>query len=118
VDANFKLKGKARKINDVELAPGMGCFVEENTYQQHLTQYVNESEVMSRPTGCWILRYIFTHHFCCRSALAFRNTMQLFVLQCGARQATMLLAQGLSSVHVMVLSVTTALETSRKEKGV
>ncbi|KAJ2921118.1 hypothetical protein H1R20_g15975, partial [Candolleomyces eurysporus] len=45
VDANFKLKGKARKIKDVELVPGMGCFVEENAYQSHLIQYVDEGEI-------------------------------------------------------------------------
>ncbi|RXW11429.1 hypothetical protein EST38_g14426, partial [Candolleomyces aberdarensis] len=45
VDANFKLKGKARKINDVELTPGLCCFVEEEAFQAHLAKYVDESEI-------------------------------------------------------------------------
>jgi hypothetical protein len=45
VDANFKLKGKARNIQDVELIPGWCCFVEEEAFQSHLVKYVDESEV-------------------------------------------------------------------------
>jgi hypothetical protein len=45
IDANFKLKGKDRGIDDIELAPGWGCFVEEKRYQEHLAQYVDQPEV-------------------------------------------------------------------------
>lgn len=45
VDANFKLKGKQRHLNDVELMGGMGAFVEEEKYQQHLAEYVSQPEV-------------------------------------------------------------------------
>jgi hypothetical protein len=45
VDANFKLKGKDRGINDLELAPGWASFVEEGRYQEHIVQYVDQSEV-------------------------------------------------------------------------
>jgi hypothetical protein len=45
IDANFKLKGKDRGINDVELAPGWGCFVEESRYQEHIARYVDQPEV-------------------------------------------------------------------------
>ncbi|KAF6741396.1 hypothetical protein DFP72DRAFT_1115848 [Ephemerocybe angulata] len=45
VDANFKLKGKARKIKDVELISGLAAFVEEGGYQQFLLQHVNEPEI-------------------------------------------------------------------------
>jgi len=45
IDANFKLKGKDRRIDDVELAPGWGCFVEESRYQEHLALYVDQPEV-------------------------------------------------------------------------
>ena len=44
VDANFKLKGKDRGINDLELAPGWASFVEEDRYQEHIIQYVDQSE--------------------------------------------------------------------------
>ncbi|PPR07940.1 hypothetical protein CVT24_001008 [Panaeolus cyanescens] len=45
VDANFKLKGKDRGLEDVELAPGWGAFVEENQYQQYISQYEAEPEI-------------------------------------------------------------------------
>jgi hypothetical protein len=45
VDANFKLKGKDRGINDPELAPGWASFVEEGRYQEHIMQYVDQTEV-------------------------------------------------------------------------
>lgn len=45
VDANFKLKGKDRGINDPELAPGWASFVEEAGYQEHIKNYVNQPEV-------------------------------------------------------------------------
>lgn len=45
VDANFKLKGKDRGINDPELALGWASFVEEDRYQEHIAQYVNQPEV-------------------------------------------------------------------------
>jgi hypothetical protein len=44
-DANFKLKGKDRGINDPELAPGWASFVEERRYQEHIMQYVDQTEV-------------------------------------------------------------------------
>lgn len=45
VDANFKLKGKDRGIQDPELGPGWGLFVEETRYQQHLANYIDQPEV-------------------------------------------------------------------------
>lgn len=45
VDANFKLKRKDRGINDPELAPGWGSFVEERGYQDHIKNYVEQPEV-------------------------------------------------------------------------
>lgn len=45
MDANFKLKGKKRGLKDVELMPGWGPFVEENTYQDFLADYVDQPEV-------------------------------------------------------------------------
>lgn len=45
MDANFKLKGKDRGINDPELAPGWASFVEESRFQEHLKNYVGQSEV-------------------------------------------------------------------------
>jgi hypothetical protein len=38
MDANFKLKGKDRDINDPELAPGWAFFVEETRFQEHIKQ--------------------------------------------------------------------------------
>jgi hypothetical protein len=45
IDANFKLKGKDRKITDIELALGLGVFVNETQYQEFLKAYVDEPEV-------------------------------------------------------------------------
>ena len=45
VDANFKLKGKDRKLQDIELMPGGGAFVEESAYQAHICNYIGQPEV-------------------------------------------------------------------------
>ena len=45
VDANFKLKGKDRGLDDVELMPGWGPFVEESAYQTFISNYVDQPEV-------------------------------------------------------------------------
>ncbi|KAI0039152.1 hypothetical protein FA95DRAFT_1504561, partial [Auriscalpium vulgare] len=45
VDANFKLKLKARGLDDVELAPGWSYFVENKAYQRHIDKYVDEEEM-------------------------------------------------------------------------
>lgn len=45
VDANFKLKGKDRGLEDVELMPGWGPFVEELAYQTFISNYVDQPEV-------------------------------------------------------------------------
>lgn len=45
VDANFKLKGKDRGINDPELAPGWGPFVEETKYQKYIANHVDQPKV-------------------------------------------------------------------------
>ena len=45
MDGNFKLKGKQHQINDVELMPGLGGYVEETQYQTHIANYVDQPEV-------------------------------------------------------------------------
>ena len=45
VDGNFKLKGKERHLQDVELMPGWGAYVPETEYQNHIANYVDEAEV-------------------------------------------------------------------------
>lgn len=45
VDANFKLKGKDRGINDPDLTPGWASFVEDGRYHNHIAQYVDQPEV-------------------------------------------------------------------------
>jgi hypothetical protein len=45
VDGNFKLKGKERHLNDVELMPGWGAYVPEAEYKTHIASYVDEPEV-------------------------------------------------------------------------
>ena len=45
VDANFKLKGKERGLEDIELMPGWGTFVKESEYQEYITNYEDEPEV-------------------------------------------------------------------------
>ena len=36
MDANFKLRLKDKKANDVSLSPGWGYYVEDKKYQQQL----------------------------------------------------------------------------------
>ena len=45
IDGNFKLKGKERNINDIELMPGLGAFVTETDYKSHIANYVDQLEV-------------------------------------------------------------------------
>lgn len=45
IDANFKLKGKERKIRDIELMSGLGAFVEEGPFKAHIANHVEEEEV-------------------------------------------------------------------------
>jgi len=47
IDANFKLKGKDRKITDIDLALGLSAFVNENQYQDFVKDYVDQPEVSS-----------------------------------------------------------------------
>ena len=44
-NANFKLKGKDRKITDIDLTLGLGAFVDENQYQDFIKDYVDQPEV-------------------------------------------------------------------------
>ena len=45
IDGNFKLKGKERNVNDIELMPGLGAFVTETDYKRHIANYVDQPEV-------------------------------------------------------------------------
>jgi len=45
IDGNFKLQQKDRGIDDVELAPGWGYFVEEESYQSFIKGHVDIPEV-------------------------------------------------------------------------
>ena len=46
IDANFRLKRKAKDItDDPDLANGEAYFVEDKRYKDHLKRYLNENEV-------------------------------------------------------------------------
>ena len=45
VDGNFKLRLKDRGITDPELAPGWAYFVEEETYQRFIKDFIDQPEV-------------------------------------------------------------------------
>ena len=45
VDGNFKLKGKEQHLTDVELMPRWATYDPEAEYQNHITNYIDESEV-------------------------------------------------------------------------
>ncbi|KAG6825043.1 hypothetical protein H0H92_005019, partial [Tricholoma furcatifolium] len=45
MDANFKLRLKKRGLSDVDLAPGWAYYVEENAYQSHLSNYIEQPEI-------------------------------------------------------------------------
>jgi hypothetical protein len=45
VDANFKLKGKDRKLQDVDFAQGTSVYVNEVAYQKHIKNYTDQPEV-------------------------------------------------------------------------
>jgi hypothetical protein len=50
VDGNFKLKGKERCLQDVELMPGWGAYVPEEEYKAHIANYVDQPEVRDTHT--------------------------------------------------------------------
>jgi len=54
IDGNFKLKGKERNVNDVELMPGLGPYVTETDYKSHIANYVDQPEVRLTSSSCSI----------------------------------------------------------------
>jgi hypothetical protein len=53
VDGNFKLKGKDRKLEDVDFLRATGAFVDEVPFKEHIANYVDQPEV------CYLKPYIF-----------------------------------------------------------
>lgn len=45
VDANFRLKLKNRKLQDVSLAPGWSYYVPEHEYKEYLNERATDNEV-------------------------------------------------------------------------
>ncbi|PPQ81721.1 hypothetical protein CVT24_003406, partial [Panaeolus cyanescens] len=45
IDANFKLKQKDRGLDDVDLAPGWGAFVQQQPYMEHINRNLDEQEI-------------------------------------------------------------------------
>jgi len=45
VDGNFKLKGKHRKLEDIDFLGATGAFVDEVPFQEHIANYVDQPEV-------------------------------------------------------------------------
>ncbi|PPQ76961.1 hypothetical protein CVT24_009371 [Panaeolus cyanescens] len=45
IDANFKLKAKDRKLDDIETMEGQSLFVNETEYQKFLSTYVEQKEI-------------------------------------------------------------------------
>jgi hypothetical protein len=48
VDGNFKLKGKERHLNDIELMPGWAAYAPDAEYKAHIANYVDEPEVSAQ----------------------------------------------------------------------
>ena len=46
MDAIFKLKRKEHSLEDIELMPGWESFVEESGYQDFISNYVDQPEVI------------------------------------------------------------------------
>ena len=49
IDANFRLKMKARGIGDPELGTGLAYFVDTIKFQKHLEDHVDEEDVSQTP---------------------------------------------------------------------
>jgi hypothetical protein len=45
IDANFRLKLKARGVNDPELGSGWAYFVEQIEYAEHIKKFFDQKEV-------------------------------------------------------------------------
>lgn len=50
IDANFRLRCKARGINDIELGPGWAFYVEEMKYLAHVQKFAKQPEVRNSVT--------------------------------------------------------------------
>lgn len=61
IDANFRLKLKARNIDDPELGSGWAYFVEQTEYEKHVRKHFKEKEV--RSIHVLIKIKAFTHFF-------------------------------------------------------
>ena len=54
IDANFRLKLKARDIKDPELGSGLAYFANTEKFEEHLRRYIDENEVrVSSLPCCW-----------------------------------------------------------------
>ena len=52
IDANFRLKQKARDIKDPELGSGLAYFSNAQKFGEHLKRYVDENEVRISVLSC------------------------------------------------------------------
>ena len=112
IDANFKLKGKDRKITDIELTPGLGAFVNEAPYQGFINNYVDQPEV--RGSSARRLMYLT---FISRLIHVNRNTMPSWGPASGERQAMRLQVQAWLFARAMFSSAEMVLEISKKAKS-
>jgi hypothetical protein len=71
IDANFRLKLKARSIDDPELGSGWAYFVEQLEYTEHVKQYFSEKDVgylslsVSLLTNLWVDTHLRIDLPCC-----------------------------------------------------
>lgn len=114
VDANFKLKGKDRKLDDIDLSPGTGIFVEQGPYQEHISNYVEQPEVGGL---LCLLQNLFSIIMPARLIHASQNMMPLCARASGQRLAMQSAVLGWFFVHGIRLSERTAWVTYKKENG-
>ena len=63
VNTNFKLKGKERNLKDIELMPGLGAYVPEMEFKNHIAKHTDDPE---EPKVCgfvFLCSMVFLNNF-------------------------------------------------------
>ena len=114
IDANFRLKLKAREIGDPELGTGLAYFVDTFKFQKHLQDRVDEEDV-SGLRVCLSDRSKLSLYIC-RSRPAEQSSMQSIKQIQGYQKTSRFLVSAQSSA-VTVSCAKTVLLTFKKASG-
>lgn len=112
IDANFRLKLKARGVNDPELGSGWAYFVEQLDYAEHVKKFFGDKDV-----GLILSHQDHTDEFSARYEHADRPSALSVMLAPNSLKATLSQVLGLLSVRATTLYKRMVLEIFSVENG-